>query len=183
MWLRSAMLSCVVMLGACGTGKDNLRSSADVDLVQHMGRWYVIAHIPYFAERGKVAARDEYALRADGRIENVYVYRKSFDAPEQRMRGVASVVPGTRNAQWKIRFFGIISADYLILETAPDNSWALIGYPNRKLAWIFARTATMDESLYATLRERFRHYGYDPGQILRVPQLPEQLGQPGFASD
>ena len=174
-------LVVATVLAACGGGREALRSNATVDLSQHMGRWYVIAHIPYFAERGKVAARDEYALRPDGRIDNVYVYRKSFDSPEKRMRGIARVIPGTRNAQWKIRFFGVISANYLILETAPDYSWALIGYPNRKLAWIFARTPTLDASLYESLRERFRHYGYDPQQLLRVPQLPEQVGQPGFA--
>ena len=28
------------------------------------------------------------------RIDNVYVYRKAFDKPEKRMRGVAKVVPG-----------------------------------------------------------------------------------------
>ena len=183
MWLRTGLLMGVVMLSACGMSREQLRSTADVDLARHMGSWYVIAHIPYFAERGKVAARDEYALRDDGRIDNVYVYRKSFDSPEKKMRGVARVVPGTRNAQWKIRFFGVIGADYLILETAPDYSWALIGYPNRKLAWVFARTPTLDDGHYATLRERFRHYGYDPTQLLRVPQLPEQVGKPGFAGD
>ena len=119
--------------------------------------------------------------RPDGRIDNVYVYRKSFDGPEKRMRGIGRVVAGTRNTHWKIRFFGVVVTDYLILETAPDYSWALIGYPNRKLAWIFARTPTIDDPLYATLRERFRTYGYDPAQLLRVPQLPEQVGQPGFA--
>ncbi len=77
-----------------------------------MGRWWVIGNIPYFAENGKVATADVYALRPDGRIENVYVYRKAFDKPEKRMNAIAKVIPGTNNAQWKIAFFGgLLKAD------------------------------------------------------------------------
>ena len=33
-----------------------------------MGTWYVVAHVPYFTDRGHVAARDEYTLQPDGQI-------------------------------------------------------------------------------------------------------------------
>ena len=98
-----------------------LRSSLQLDLERYMGRWWVIGHIPYFAERGKVASADVYALRPDGRIENTYVYRKAFGKPEKSMRGVATVVPGTGNAQWRIAFLGgLVKADYLVMDVAPD---------------------------------------------------------------
>lgn len=151
-------------------------STAEVDLARYMGRWWVIGHVPYFAERGKLATADIYALREDGRIENVYVYRKAFGKPEKRMNAVATVLPGTRNTQWKIRFFGgLVSADYLILEVAPDYSWALIGQPSGKLAWVFAREQRMDDARFAELSGKLAAYGYDPRAIRRVPQFPEQL--------
>lgn len=163
------------LLGACASvgGTPALETHARVDLPRYMGRWWVIAHIPYFAERGKVATADEYALRADGRIDNVYVYRKAFDAPEKRMSGVATVVPGSNNARWQIRFFGgLVRADYVVLEVAPDYSWALIGHPGRKLAWVFARSPIMAETQYRQLVARFADYGYDPTKLQRVPQQP-----------
>ena len=46
-----------------------------VDLQRYMGRWYVIANIPYFGERGNVGSYAEWALRPDGRIDDAYVYR------------------------------------------------------------------------------------------------------------
>lgn len=182
---RLATILLLALLAGCastgGTDMPPLRSDASVDLERYMGRWWVIANVPYFAERGKVATADDYALREDGRITNAYVYRKSFDGPEKSMNGVATVVPGTNNAQWRIAFFaGLVRADYLVMEVAEDYSWALIGHPKRKLAWIFAREQTMDEALYQRLRTRFADWGYDPETILRVPQLPEQAGQPGF---
>lgn len=158
-----------------------LESTAAVDLDRYMGRWWVIANIPYFAEKGKVATADVYTLRADGRIDNVYVYRKGFDKPEKTMNGLATVVPGTDNAQWKIAFFGgLVRADYLILEVAPDYSWALIGHPKRNLAWVFSRYQGMDDTQYETLRAKFTAWGYDAEKLQRVPQSADQVGKPGF---
>lgn len=181
----TALVLLLAALAGCASSGDRdmtpLRSQATVDLDRYMGRWWVIANVPYFAERGKVATADIYALREDGRIENVYAYRKAFGEPEKTMNGVATVVPGTGNAQWRIAFFwGLVRADYLVLEVAPDYSWALIGHPRRKLAWIFAREPRMDEATYEGLRQRFAAWGYDPATIQRVPQFPEQQGQPGF---
>lgn len=172
------LLPLLMLLAACastgGTAMPPLTSTATVDLERYMGRWWVIAHVPYFAERGKVAAADMYALRDDGRIDNTYAYRKAFDEPERQMRGVASVVPGTNNAQWRIAFFGgLVKADLLVMEVAPDYSWALIGHPKRKLAWIFAREQAMDDARYQQLRAKFADWGYDPETIQRVPQLPQ----------
>jgi apolipoprotein D and lipocalin family protein len=158
-----------------------LTTTAKLDLERYMGRWWVIANIPYFAEKGKVATADIYTLREDGRIDNVYAYRKAFDKPEKTTEAIASVVPGTDNAQWVIAFFGgLVKADLLVLDVVPDYSWALIGHPKRKMAWIFAREQAMDDAQYQALRARFKDFGYDPAQLQRVPQFPEQVGQPGF---
>ena len=152
-----------------------LTSQANVDLPRYMGRWWVIGNISYFAENGKVATADVYALRADGKIENTFVYRKAFGTPEKQMHAIATVVPGSDNTHWRVGFFGgLLKADYLILEVAPDYSWALIGQSSRKLAWLFAREPRMDDRQYAQLVERFGQYGYDPKALKRVPQFPAQ---------
>lgn len=179
------LLSGLVLLAACtstgGKAMPPLTTSADVDLQRFMGRWWVIANIPYFAEKGKVATADIYSLREDGRIATVYAYRKAFDQPEKETKSVGSVVPGTNNAQWKIAFLGgLVKADLLILEMAPDYSWALIGHPKRKLGWIFAREQAMDAAQYETLRAKFAGYGYETSKFQRVPQFAAQVGQPGF---
>ena len=174
------LLTAVLLRAApARAGEPPLRTSLQLDLERYMGRWWVIAHVPYFAERGKVAAADVYTLRPDGRITNTYVYRKAFGEPEKAMHGVARVVPGTGNAQWRISFFGgLVRADYLVLEVAPDYSWALIGHPKRKLAWVFSREPRMDDATLAGLTARFAGYGYDTRTIVRVPQFQEQLPAP-----
>ena len=87
-----------------------LTSTADVDLERYMGRWWVIANVPYFAEKGKVATADIYALREDGRIANVFAYRKAFDKPEKETNAVARVLPGTTRATALVSFSGLSNA-------------------------------------------------------------------------
>ena len=179
--LATGLMAPAAQAASAGVGSRPapLRSSVQLDLPRYMGRWWVIAHTPYFAEKGKVAAADVYALRPDGKIENTYVYRKKFGGKEKQMHGVATVVPGTGNAQWKIAFLGgLVRADYLVLEIAPDYSWALIGQPSRKLAWVFAREQQMDDAQLAQLTSKFARYGYDPEALVRVPQVPGQPVSP-----
>jgi apolipoprotein D and lipocalin family protein len=180
-----ALWFCVsIVLYACSdeSARDmpELTSSAKVDLKRYMGAWYVIANIPYFAERGKVATRDVYTLDDDGNVDTTYVYRKSFDGAEKTAGSLGLVQPRSNNAYWRVRFLWLMHADYLVLEIAPDYSWALIGQPSRKLGWVLARAPAMDETLYTSLLDKLRGYGYDTARFARVPQFKEQQGKPGF---
>lgn len=152
-----------------------LASEAVVDLPRFMGAWHVIAHIPYWPERGKVASRDEYRLRADGRVDNDFVFQKSFTAPVQRWKGVSRVVAGSRGTHWQVQFIWPFKADLLVLEVDPDYRWALLGHPQRKYAWVFAREPRMDDATLDALRQRFARYGYEPAQLVRVPQFADQF--------
>jgi len=172
----------LLMLAACASQPlPPAARAGPVDLQRFMGRWHVIAHVPYFAERGHVASSDTYTLRADGGIDVRYRYRKGFDSPEKSFGSRATVKDGTGNRDWTTWFFGVIPTKFRILEVAPDYSWALIGYPGRDLAWVFGREPVMDDALYADLVARMRGHGVDTAKMMRVPQVPGQVGRPGFA--
>ena len=161
---------------ASAGNKTPLTSQATIDLPKYMGRWWVIANIPYFAENGKVATADVYQLKADGKIDNVFAYRKAFGQAEQQMSAEARVYPNTRNTHWQVRFWGgLVRAQLVILEVSPDYQWAILGNPDRSLAWIFSRNPIMDDAQLAVLSEKLRAYGYEPSKLKRVPQTPEQL--------
>ena len=100
------VLAAALLLVACA-GKEPrpmapLSPAPFVDLPRFMGTWYVIAHVPYFFEEGKVATRDEYRLRADGRIDNDFVYKDRFGEDDKRWRGISTVIPGSAGARWKV---------------------------------------------------------------------------------
>ncbi len=177
-----ALLGTSLLLSACATAPMPNATAQPVDLERFMGSWHVIAHVPYFAEKGDVASVDEYRLTGPGKIDVTYHYQKGFAQPRKDVGSRATVKDGTGNRDWTTWFFGVIPTKYRILEVAPDYSWALIGYPGRDLAWVFGREAVMDDALYAQLVEKARGHGVDVTKLKRVPQVAEQVGKPGFAA-
>lgn len=173
---RAAFSSFVVLaavlalLSGCAT-QPPLQTVAHVDLPRYSGRWYVIANIPYFLERGKVASYDTYALRPDGTLENNFTFRReSLSAPEVTWHGTARVTNPTTNAEWSVRFIWPFSADYRVIDLDPDYRWAVVGHPSRDLLWILARERQLPDELYQTIVQRTARQGYDPSRIAKVPQ-------------
>lgn len=182
--VRNATLGGLgLLLAACATaGPSPAPAVQPIDLERFMGRWHVIAHVPYFAERGHVQSTDTYTLRSDGKIAVHYEYRTGFAQPERSLDSVATVNAGSGQRDWTTWFFRVIPTRYRVLEVAPDYSWALIGYPGRKLAWVFARQPRMGEVLYADLSARLVRHGIDPTTLRRIPQHVDDVGKPGFAA-
>lgn len=154
-----------------------LRTVRHVDLPRYMGDWRVIANIPYFGEKNCVDSIESYVLRPDGKIDNHFTYRKkSFSAPQKRMTALAWVQNRQTNAEWKVRFFGLITVDYLVIDLDPEYRWAVLGYPGRKYGWILAREKTLPARTYAGILHRLSQQGYDPARFRKVPQLPSEIG-------
>lgn len=170
------------LLAACASKPVAGNGPGAVDLPRFMGTWHVVAHIPYFAERGHVGARYEYALREPGKVGVAYRYREGFGEAEQLREARASVKDGTDNREWTLWFVGVVPAKWRIVEVAPDYSWALVDYPGRDMGWILARDPVMDDALYQGLVKKARDHGINARQLVRVPQVPEQVGKPGFAT-
>src|ERR1700744_4986931 len=106
--LRSWILLAGVfaLLTGCSAVKEPLRTVPHVDLPRYMGDWYVIANMPYFAEKGCFDSVESYALRPDGKVDNWFTCRdKSFDAPMKRKASsVITVEDKSSNASWSVRF-------------------------------------------------------------------------------
>ena len=180
--LRLLLMGLLLSSLPCTAQPMNSTHADAIDLPRFMGAWHVIAHVPYFGERGHVASRDEYQLRADGKIAVHYVYQQGFSEPVKTLDSKATIKAGTGDREWTTWFFGVIPTKYRILEVAPDYSWALIDYPGRDLAWMFSRTPDMPAAQYAELSAKMQSHGVDTGKLIRVPQLKEQVGKPGFAT-
>ncbi len=138
---RTFALAAMLLLGGCasmgGSSSRPLRPVEYVDLQRYMGGWFVIANIPYFAEKDCFDSVEGYALRADGRIENKFACREnSFDAPmKPRLKTIATVENQTSNAEWRVPFYRILQVKYFVIDLDPDYRWAVIGHPSRRYGW------------------------------------------------
>ena len=148
------------------------------------GGWYLIATMRNGFEKGMVAPYDVYSRRPDGDIrEDFYVRRGSFQAPVSHFVVHDWVRPGTHNAHWRVQIFWPVNFPFLVLYTDPGYRYVLFGEQNRRLGWIYARTATIPDDDYRAMLARFQALGYDPTRLVKFVQTPAQIGQPGVWSD
>lgn len=175
-WLLGAVLVlCLAGVPGCATFGTHQALAPDVDLSRYAGRWYIIANIPYFAERGMVGSYFDVSF-PDGKVRDVYEgHEGSFSAPLSRFVMTGYVVPGTGNAYWRESPFWPVYLSYLILYVSPDYRTALVGYPGRGYGWVLSRQPQMDDATYQALLARFAAAGYDVSQFRRVPQVPDQI--------
>lgn len=151
------------------------------DLPRYMGKWYVIANIPWFGEKDFVGSYANWVLRPDGRIDDhFYGYKKSFDQPITHHQFLDTIVPGTGNAHWRVKLFWPVTVSQLTLYVDPEYRYTLLGNEEKKWGWVFSREPVMDDATYAQLLGRFDAMGYDTTRFQKVVQKPEQLGKPGF---
>ena len=171
----SARLSLLLLLTgmvACSSAPTRSPPPIEVDLSRFMGTWHVIAHVPYWLEEGKLAARDVYRLREDGKIANDYVFKRRWGQADTTWEGVSTVVPGSGGAHWKVQFVWPFSVDLHVLKVSDDYRWALLSNPKRDLAWVFHRQPKVDEAEYQRWLQQLADYGVDPASLQRVPQAP-----------
>jgi apolipoprotein D and lipocalin family protein len=183
------LVSSLALLSACAFGDSKSAPApavstpvnAPIDLQRFMGTWYVIGRVPNPVERGHVASVNEYSLRGEQKVSITYRYRDGFSEPLQQLTVRASVDEDSGNHNWRTWFYKVVPTHTRVLEVAPDYSWALLGYPGREMAWIFARSPDMDKDLYKELATRLRdEYGVNTDKLKRVPQHKEQVDRLGF---
>ncbi len=169
------LLLATALLGACANqpAVPLPTPSQAIDRDRFLGRWYIIANIPYIAERGKVGSYVEYRAREDGRIDDLYFYRKgTLDAPLKQMSGVAKIVDTEKNAHWKAQFIWPLWFSFHVLYVDDDYRYTLVGHPDRDLGWIYAREPQVAAQTLEALFDRLIAAGYQRDRFVLIPQLP-----------
>jgi len=168
--------AATVLVASCASQPPSppLPTVSHVDLPRYMGNWYVIAHMPFWLENGKVGTFDQYHARPDGKIDNRFFFRKgSLDAPLEHWTGIATVTNTQTNSEWSVHYnWPPSTAPYLIIDLDKNYQWTVVGYPSRKLGWIMSKKPTMDERTYQMILQRVKAQGYDISKFEKVPQLP-----------
>lgn len=184
---RLLVLALVAALAACAS-KPSARAApaplqpvAQLDLQRYSGKWYVIANIPYSAERHKVGAYVDYQPRADGKIDAWYhAYDRDFAGIQQKSEALAEVLDAPANARWRIQSRWPLWLDYVVLYVDQDYQHAVVGHPSRDYAWILARQKYLTDQTYNELVQKLAAQGYDESRVLKIPQRAEFIGAPGF---
>ena len=146
--------------------KKELTVVDNVDLSRYLGRWYEIALIPVWFQKGCAGGTTaEYSLFKDG-VVNVVNKCCTEDGKVKEAKGRAWVVDKKHPAKLKVSFVSLLGlwlfkGDYWIIDLDPDYRYAVVGHPGRDLGWILSRTPTLPENVLQGIGERLTAKGYD----------------------
>lgn len=152
----------------------------DPDFVpaKYLGSWYQIASIPQFYDlacaKNTIAT---YGLNADGTISVDNRCISPFGT-RTGIKGAAKAtdpaVPASLNVSF-LKLFGrqiyTGGPNYVVLETAPDYTWAVVGHPNRVSAYVLSRKPTLGAAELTQAKAILTANGYDLCKVKFSPQV------------
>lgn len=147
----------------------SLRTAPSISRERFAGRWFEIAHLPYHAEKNHVGSRKIFTLQEEGYKVEYEANIGSLDGKSIHKEGYARVID-ENNTHMRLKLFGPLEMDYMILEKGPDYDYVVLGSPNKKQAWIMSRTPLIDPEQYEGIVERLQKQGYSTDSLIKVEQ-------------
>lgn len=153
-----------------------VETAAQIDLKQYLGTWYEFAAMPQFFQRnctGNTTA--EYAL-TEGEFISIANSCDTASGKRSSANGRAKVVDKTSNSKLKVTFVHflgwqfLLGGDYWILGVGNNYSYAIVGSPSRKYAWILSRKPAMTDEQINEAKAILVKQGYDTCKLITTIQ-------------
>ena len=138
----------------------------------YSGTWYEVARTPNSNQKDCQAPTSQFSPVAGGRYLMTQTCRKGSPSGAAKVfKAEGQIVPGSGNAKFKAKFFGVVNQEYWILDTAGDGSWAIMATPGGNYVWLMSRKAVMAPAGKAAAMARIKALGYDTAK-LEMPKQP-----------
>jgi len=139
----------------------------------YSGTWYEIARTPNGNQKDCHAPTSRFTPARGGKYLMTQTCRKGSPGGAAKVwKAEGAIVPGSGNAKFKARFFGLVSQEYWILDTAPDGAWAIMATPGGNYVWLMSRKAIMAPAAKSAALARIKALGYDTGRLEQPKQPP-----------
>lgn len=171
----SLLIAALLLIGCSANKTLPPRTVDSVDLNRYTGKWYEIAHLPFYWQNDCVNTTATYSIKENGEIRVINQCRhQEFFGKIREFEGKARVVDAKTNAKLEVQFFWPFWGDYWILDLADDYNYVLVGTPDKKYLWVLSRSQKMEKELLAKLVKKAASLGYDVKKLI----LTEQLQKP-----
>lgn len=148
---------------------EDLRTAPSISRERFAGRWFEIAHLPYHAEKNLVGSRKTFTLQEDGYKVEYEAAIGSLEGKTVKKEGYARILD-ENNTHMRLKLFGPLEMDYMVLEKGPDYNYVVLGSPNKKQAWILSRTPNLESKKYDSIVEHLKAQGYATENLIHVEQ-------------
>ncbi len=133
-----AMLFLAGLLTGCAESTADIPAVSELDIARFSGKWYEIARLPHYFERGMNQVTAEYTPLPDGiiRVEN----RGIRDGEAESVTGKARRADKSGGGNLEVSFFWIFYSGYRVVYLEPDYRAMLVAGNRKNYFWILART-------------------------------------------
>ncbi len=141
--------------------KSKLPVIQDFDLERYLGKWYEIARIDFYWEKGLKNVSAEYTKNEDGSIRvNNQGIRIKDNKPKQSIGKAKPASKVVHEGALKVSFFGPFYAGYNIMHIDENYQNALIFGDNLDYMWILSRQKNIPDHIKQLYLDYAEKAGY-----------------------
>ncbi len=141
-----------------------------IEVGHMMGRWYEVARLPNKTQHDCQAGTSDWVKSEDGFAVVQTCHRGSVSAPATEWKARAKVIDPSTNARFKMTFFGgLLSQEYWVLDSRPDQGWLILATPGGHFLWLMSQKPNLPTPVKNQAIARIRQLGYDVA-ALEFPQ-------------
>lgn len=141
----------------------------EFEVQNYLGKWYEIARLDHFFERGLDNVSAHYSLRDDG---GVRVVNRGYSAEKKVWKeavGKAFFAKSRDMGHLKVSFFGPFYSSYVVFELDKENyQYAFVSGYNTSYLWLLARTPTVDETITSRFIQKAKENGFATDSLIFV---------------
>jgi lipocalin len=170
---RSIVLLCMLLtqmsvIAGANTMKADLKPVTLFDLKKYLGRWYEVARLPAWFEKGMTNVTATYSLKGNGKVK---VENAGLKNGKNKVAiGKAKIAGDSSQGYLKVAFFLSFYADYIIIDLDTANyQWAMVASSYDYL-WILSREPVLDKAILDNLVEKAKKMGFDTTKLYYTPQ-------------
>lgn len=169
MTMRISAVLVVLMLASVAFALPKKAKAIEtIDKTRYLGKWYEIARLDFYFERGLNNTSAEYALNEKGLIQ---VINRGFDSKKNKWKeaqGVARFRTDKENGELEVSFFGPFYSEYNVIAVDTNYQYALVVGKNTKYMWILSRETSIPESIKTEYILMAQSIGIDTTQLIWV---------------
>ena len=167
-YLTGLMGMALLFIGCAGI-PSGVKTVSPFDAVRYQGKWYEIARMDHWFERGLNNVIATYDLRGDGTLD---VLNRGFDPQKGRWkeaRGKARFAKEKTVGRLKVSFFWPFSGAYNVIDLDQElYSHAMVCGANRSYLWILSRTPKISPVILESLIKKAQDWGFDTQKLILV---------------
>lgn len=140
-----------------------------VDLNQYQGKWYSVASLPQFFNRGCLYQTAEYEIKSN---QEVGVFNTCVKPRKiKTIKGIATIDNIETNADLTVHFrlfWGLLAVqgDYKVLALDEDYQYVMVGAEDRKSLWIMSRTKNIPKDVMAHYVALAKKLGFQTSKLI-----------------